>query len=215
MNSKFLNLEIHLHYSLLTRIINKTNIKKINILLKAAHLSSQPLCRQSRISRFHAKQDYELSSVFDSTPWDEGGRNWGKTSPPKCNRNSLRLQHVGGDSHKTKISRQTSGYLLGRRVCCITVLRWLLVQQAVIYIIKLKSNNETETNPLDIRHRSTYKFPVRSPDVSANSETTSPTSLRSSWNGSVKSSDPKSLWVPLPGSGVSVQGIQPDTQPET
>lgn len=41
MNSKFLNLEIHLHYSLLTSIINKANIKKkkISIFLKAAHLS--------------------------------------------------------------------------------------------------------------------------------------------------------------------------------
>lgn len=99
--------------------------------------------------------------MFDHTPWDEGGRNWCKTSLTKCNRNSLRLQHVGGESHRTKISRQTSGYLLGKRVCCIAVLQWLLVQQAVIYIIKLKSNNATKTNPLDIRHRSTYKFPVR------------------------------------------------------
>lgn len=67
MNSKFLNLEIHLHYSLLTSIINKANIKK----KKLASSSRRHICPQqplSGISRSSEKRDHEEpNSMSDLT----------------------------------------------------------------------------------------------------------------------------------------------------
>lgn len=89
---------------------------------------------------------------------------------------------IPDDSHtwlertiKLKLHGQSGDNLLGRRVYCLSILQWLLVQQSAIYFIKQKSNSQTATNPLDIKHRSTYGFPGSSPAMSASPETTAPT----------------------------------------